>query len=80
MTQKVSELLKELEQFHLQNKRNVAREIWKIKNEQTPSGKMTWGAWFKEKYDQTLEEFAEEVHKEELLKKFDNEYVPGQDG
>jgi len=35
----------------------VARQIWRRRNQPTPSGRMTWGVWFEQKYGQSLANF-----------------------
>jgi len=45
-------------------KRCNARELWRKREEETPSGRMTWGEWFTQKFGETLEQYAERLKQE----------------
>lgn len=42
----------------------AGREIWRKRKSQTPTGRITWGEWFKQKFGITLEQLTKETKQE----------------
>lgn len=40
---------------------HAAREIWRKRDQPTPSGEMTWERWFAARFGRTLDEAAEDL-------------------
>ena len=42
----------------------AARYAWRRRNRMTPSYKYTWGEWFEQKYNQSLDSYADQIKKQ----------------